>query len=289
MFLTGEFSRIARISKRMLQHYDRIGLFSPEYTDAQTGYRYYSARQLPRLNRILALKDMGLTLEQIQHLVNDNVTLPEIRGMLLMQKVELENQLREGVERIQRVEARLERLDDTYAGKHPEVVVKSVPAQSYLATRRVFADLLAGQMFMQQLLTGLPGKVGRNALGSLMSVMHSPVFELENSDSELGFLLKEVVNAPVTVDEDLVLAVQTLPTVETMATTVQIGTIDLLPASYAALLEWMEVHHYRPVGPQREIYLELPNASSSADLVTEIQFPVEKIALDLNLLTTTVY
>lgn len=289
MFLTGEFSRMARVSKRMLQHYDRIGLFSPEYTDPQTGYRYYSARQLPSLNRILALKDMGLTLDQVQHLLDDNVTLPEMRGMLLMQKVELENQLREGLERIRRVEARLERLDDAYSGKHPEVVMKSVPPQRYLATRRIFADLQAGQALMAQLLTGLPGKVGRNALGSLMSVMHSPVFELENSDAEMGFLLKEDVDVPVVIDEELVLTTQTLPAVETMATIVQIGQMDLLPTGYAALLEWMESHHYRPAGPQREIYLELPAPGSAADMVTEIQFPVEKTTPDLNLLTTTVY
>jgi DNA-binding transcriptional MerR regulator len=58
MFRTGEFSNIARVSKRLLQYYDEIGLFKPARIDPQTGYRYYSAKQLPRLNRILALKDL---------------------------------------------------------------------------------------------------------------------------------------------------------------------------------------------------------------------------------------
>ena len=66
MFLTGEFSKISRVSKRLLHHYDEIGLLKPAHIDPSTGYRYYSANQLSRLNRILALKDLGLSLEQMR-------------------------------------------------------------------------------------------------------------------------------------------------------------------------------------------------------------------------------
>jgi DNA-binding transcriptional MerR regulator len=62
MFTVGEFSRLAQVSKRMLRYYDEIGLLKPIHTDKVTGYRYYSAEQLPDLNRVLALKDLGLTL-----------------------------------------------------------------------------------------------------------------------------------------------------------------------------------------------------------------------------------
>ena len=86
MFLTGEFSHIARVSKRLLQYYDEIGLLKPAYTDPQTGYRYYSARQLPRLNRILALKDLGLSLDQVAEMMQADVSDQEIHGMLLMKK-----------------------------------------------------------------------------------------------------------------------------------------------------------------------------------------------------------
>src|SRR5581483_10239178 len=59
MFRIGEFSKIARVSGRLLRYYDEIGLLSPQSIDPETGYRYYSARQLPRLNRILVLKELG--------------------------------------------------------------------------------------------------------------------------------------------------------------------------------------------------------------------------------------
>ena len=65
MFKIGDFSRIARVSCRLLRYYDEIGLLKPGSTERDTGYRYYSASQLPRLNRILVLKELGLSLEEI--------------------------------------------------------------------------------------------------------------------------------------------------------------------------------------------------------------------------------
>jgi DNA-binding transcriptional MerR regulator len=62
MFKIGDFSKIARVSGRMLRHYDNIGLLSPQRIDPTSGYRYYAAEQLVRLNKILALKELGLSL-----------------------------------------------------------------------------------------------------------------------------------------------------------------------------------------------------------------------------------
>ena len=284
MFLTGEFSRIARVSKRMLQYYDRIGLFSPEHTDPHTGYRYYSARQLPRLNRILALKDLGLTLDQVGRMVDEDITVDEIRGMLLMQKADLEQQIRESYERIQRVESRLARLSDESAGNRPAVIVKSVEPQSYLSVRRVFANLAEGQALMGQLLNALPAKVGRGTLGNLAAVMYSPVFEMEDADSEIGFFLEKPVTDSISLDDQTVLTVSELPAIATMATVVQVGRMDMLPVGYQAITEWVEANHYRIAGPQREIYLDIPASGNPDELVTEIQFPIEKLSTEFPLL-----
>jgi len=108
MFLTGEFSKISRVSKRLWHYYDEIGLLKPAHIDPQTGYRYYSARQLPRLNRILALKELGLSLDHIAGMMQADVSDEEIHGMLLMKKAELEQMLLEDVQRLRRIEARLQ-------------------------------------------------------------------------------------------------------------------------------------------------------------------------------------
>jgi len=96
--------------------------------DRFTGYRYYSADQLPRLNRILALKDLGLSLEQIAPLLRDKLTVEQMRGMLRLKQVEAHARVREEQDRLARVEARLRQIEEE--GKMPtyEVVIKKVPA-----------------------------------------------------------------------------------------------------------------------------------------------------------------
>src|SRR5215207_6649364 len=86
MFRIGEFSKIAQVSGRLLRYYEEIGLFSPIYTDRATGFRYYSAEQMPDLNRILALKDLGLSLDQIRRMLRDQVSTDEMQGMLMLKK-----------------------------------------------------------------------------------------------------------------------------------------------------------------------------------------------------------
>ena len=81
MFTTiGDFARHGRVSVRMLRHYDAIGLLRPAHADPATGYRYYSAAQFTRLNRVIALKDLGFTLHQVQDIVEEKVGTEELRG-----------------------------------------------------------------------------------------------------------------------------------------------------------------------------------------------------------------
>ncbi|EPY92305.1 hypothetical protein K530_53985 [Streptomyces noursei CCRC 11814] len=82
MFSIGDFARYGRVSARMLRHYDAIGLLPPARTDPVTGYRSYAAAQLARLNRIIALKDLGFSLQQVAAILDEQVGAAELRGML---------------------------------------------------------------------------------------------------------------------------------------------------------------------------------------------------------------
>jgi DNA-binding transcriptional MerR regulator len=75
MIKIGDFSKLARVSIKALRYYDEIGLLKPVSVDQYTGYRYYSTSQLPRLIRIIALKDMGLSLEEIAKLLGENFSV----------------------------------------------------------------------------------------------------------------------------------------------------------------------------------------------------------------------
>ena len=90
MFKIGEFSKLSRISIRMLRHYDEIGLLVPEETDPWTGYRRYAAAQLMTANRITALRGLGFSLAETAALLAcwEDRTAMETR--LLAQRAGLE-------------------------------------------------------------------------------------------------------------------------------------------------------------------------------------------------------
>src|SRR6476646_9714960 len=133
MFRIGEFAQIAQVSTRQLRFYDELGLLRPAHADQQTGYRYYSIRQLPRLNRILALKELGLALEQIGPLLDSEISPAELRGMLMMKRVEVERSLREEEVRLRHIESRIAQIDRIGGIDGYDVVAKSVPAAPTLS------------------------------------------------------------------------------------------------------------------------------------------------------------
>src|SRR5690348_10624181 len=93
MFSIGDFAALGRVSVRMLRHYDALGLLRPAATDPLNGYRHYEADQLRRLNRIIALKDLGLTLAQVGDILDNKVTVQELYGMLRLRRAQLEAQV----------------------------------------------------------------------------------------------------------------------------------------------------------------------------------------------------
>src|SRR5689334_3117200 len=95
MFKIGDFSRLSRVTVKALRFYDEMGLLKPCQVDEFTGYRYYAADQLPRLHRILALKDLGFTLEQIRELLQKNVGPNELRTALDAKRCEVRRRVRE--------------------------------------------------------------------------------------------------------------------------------------------------------------------------------------------------
>src|SRR5690242_1092412 len=111
MFTIGDFARVGRVSVRMLRHYDAIGLLRPAYVDPSTGYRSYDLDQLPRLNRLVALKQLGFTLDQVAAMLDDTVGAEQLRGMLRLRRAELQDQIAADVARLAGVEARLRTIE----------------------------------------------------------------------------------------------------------------------------------------------------------------------------------
>ena len=125
MYGIGTVARLAQVSVRTLRYYDEIGLLRPIWTDPDTGHRWYAPDQLPRLHRILALRDLGVALTDIARLLDAAVSADELRGILLLRRAEANERVTTELERLARVESRLEQLREEQVADY-DVVIKGV-------------------------------------------------------------------------------------------------------------------------------------------------------------------
>ena len=123
MFSIGDFAKLGRVSPRMLRHYDAIGLLRPVAVDPATGYRFYRADQLSRLNGILVLKDLGITREQLRTILDDQVNLAQLDGMLRLRQAQLRAQIGADTDRLASVGAKLRMI----GGDWPMVTTSRSP------------------------------------------------------------------------------------------------------------------------------------------------------------------
>lgn len=273
MFQIGEFSKLSRVSKRLLHHYEELGLFKPARVDPHTGYRYYSAQQIPALNKILALKDLGFSLNQIIPIIQDNISDEEIRGMLRLRQAEVENTLQEEQQRLQRIKARLQLARPAF--NKPEVVLKSIPAQHFLSARCLIPDANEMLNIVGRVFQAAYSEVPSGILGPFMAVIHTEEFRVEENDVSLGFQTREKFDKRVVISESCILTHTVLPAVSTMATAVQVGNPEHLFIALGNIAYWIEQNGYEIAGPYRELLIQQNNPLDINDGVFEIQMPLK--------------
>ena len=278
MFRIGEFAQIAQVSARQLRFYDQLGLLQPAHIDAQTGYRYYSIRQLPRLNGILALKELGLSLEQIGPLLKDEISPTELRAMLTLKRAEVERSLREEETRLRHIESRIAQIDRHGGTEGFDVILKSVESAPFLSLHCSCADM-DEVVRMVRLVAEDGARQIRPALRDKLVVVARNDHDDEKLDLEIGFSLNRPSNAGVRLTGDYLLRASELPAVETMATLVRAGTNMESHTSFGAVGTWIEVNNYQIAGPCREVFLEpITGPPGFEGALVEIQFPIRPAA-----------
>ena len=281
MFKIGEFSQLSRVSVRMLRHYDQLGLLKPSRTDKFTNYRYYSADQLPRLNRILALRDLGFSLEQIGNMLDEDLSAEQLTGMLKLKRAEIEQQMQVEQLRMARLEARISQMNSQTDPGQYDVVVREIEPQ-FVVTYRELAPDDDRIQYMFEELEAYVTQFNARADKPPMSIYHDPEYREENIDAEVVVPLKAAI--PGT-DVFRVFEMSRIPKA---ACVVHTGDYATIYQAYNALLRWIEANGYRMKGPIREVYLsysadglgfELPPTylvKESNPFVTELQLEIEK-------------
>lgn len=269
MYRIGEFSRFALVSTRTLRLYDELGLLKPEKQDQFTGYRYYSASQLARLNRILVLKDMGLMLDQIKDLLDTNITPDQIKGMLRLKQLELHRQIEEGQEQLGRIEGWLKQIDENNLNLDYQVTEKAVPPLQVASITTVVASLTR----LPELFDEISNYLSQNKLRQAAAPL-ALFYDEEYKETDLKVEAAIPIAGPLAENERI--KVRELPGIKLVASAVHTGPLESLGSAFGALSVWIEANDYAINGPNRELFLRLAPADDSANFLTEVQFPIVK-------------
>jgi DNA-binding transcriptional MerR regulator len=255
MFQIGQFSRLGGVSAKQLRAYDELALFRPVWVDPSSGYRYYSPAQLPELRRILALRQLGMPLEEIGALVRGG----DLRSALDRRRVDLERERRQ-------VEERLTALDISVADDAgPDIVVRPVGVEPVAL---MSIDGAVGNPFFE--LEAHVRDTGRRA--------HRPPGAIPS---------RREIFVPVTgpIPETDRIFYRRLPACR-VASVIHRGPYGGVAAARATLLRWMEAAGLATAGPMRTLYLQfgaepelrLPPGwvvERDEQFVTELQQPIE--------------
>ncbi|MBZ0285323.1 MAG: MerR family transcriptional regulator [Anaerolineae bacterium] len=275
MFKIGDFSKICQVSIRVLRHWDEMGLLKPGHTDASTGYRYYAIEQLERVNRILALRGLGLSLPQIVRLLEEQVSVSEIRGMLRLKQAELQQQMEASQAMLARVEVRLQQIEHQGAMPDYDVVLKSAQPQRVVSTREVTPDM--HNLVDLILETDTARLKHRDHAGALFAVFHDDCYDEQRIDIEIGFSITSESSEAIPLPRGSTLKTGELAGVKLMACTIHQGEWMKLAYGYAALGLWIDTNGYQISGAGRELFHHIGLDDQHYMTVTELQLPIVKV------------
>ena len=290
MLKIGEFSHLSQVTIKTLHHYDELGLIKPAHIDPVTNYRFYEVDQLPRIHRIMALKEMGLSLEQIGIMLEKELPTDEIRGMLHFKQAEIQQEMREAQRQLSLVEFRLRMIEAEINFPDLDVVMKRLEPMRFLS----FFDLPRPDLSTEELLAhrervaGLLRKAIEDGViqhtGVVIDVFHGETI-MSFHAPELGEKQHEILIGVTEAQESITLEyigqliVRNEPAVETAATLFMKPT----PGDLAGFVEqatllrrWAILHGYQPHGLMRFFHHRGPLQSSNpAEFVHEAQLPVD--------------
>ena len=276
MFKISEFSRLSQVSMKTLRYYDQIGLLKPTYTDPLNGYRYYTTEQLFRLNRIMAFKDLGLTLEQILPALDEQIPPEQIRGMLRLKQAETQALIEQEYARLVRIEARLrliEREGESEAGH--DVSLKSVKEQ-------VVASLPTGTNLSSSSLPFFFEELDRSlvhaGLPDPATLPHMVLWQDTGAcldDQDETFAVEVACPLPERPPVYEHLHIRVLPAIPLVASVMHQCQPQGVCSALVDLGRWMEQNGYTVSlsHPFREVYFA---RGDNQLYITEAQIPVEK-------------
>lgn len=267
------FSKIVKVSPRMLRYYEKNGLFFPEKIDKTSGYRLYSSRQIPLISKILAFRDMGFSVEEISEIIDQFEHIENLKDFLTNKREEVQLNIVEEEKKITRISNFLEKINSGNKSVNcSNVVLKSVPSTYALTLKEIVPDY----SFQEQLWTKLFQFIQEENIyslleGTVVTIYYEEFDKVDGVEIEVGVVLKEEYLSK----GDFTFKV--LEETELVASIVGQGPYEyVLPEGELLLAKWIEENDFSIVGNERVFGIKHPfNEEDVSKYCTEIMFPIK--------------
>lgn len=272
MFRIGEFSKLVRVSPRMLRHYEKCGLLMPAEIDPYTGYRQYSALQIPAVSRIAALRDMGFSIGEIGEILPRFEDGDFLRMVLKRKAVEVRESVEAAETRLKKIMEMSGELRKENCAMLYEVELKKLDAVKVISLRGLIPKYNQESVLWEKL-----GRyIGENQItcqNDGYSVYYDDEYMENNPDVEVAIPVEELGESR----GEYVYKIY--PAVELAATLRFSGPFDGgYDAAGEKLARWMEKNGYAFAGSLRGHVIVSPDEQPDPEKwLTELQVPVKRI------------
>lgn len=271
MLKIGDFSKLSRISIRMLRHYDEIGILHPESVDDFTGYRYYSESQLPLAGQIQTLKSLGFGLSVIKEILGKYSDAQEMEQFLLAKRKELEEAAAETQQKLMLLDSTLKWMRKDGIFMDYNVTLKTVPERYVASVRKVIPAYDCEGILWEMMRRELEPQNVQQAVPCYgMAIFHDEGYKEHDPDVEIQ---SAVVG---TYQDTEHVKFKTVPPIQIASATYK-GSYDQILRVNEAVADWVVANGYDFDGKSFCIYHVSPGQTDDPEeLVTEVCFPVRK-------------
>lgn len=266
MLSIGAFAQIGHVTHRMPRHWDTAGLLVPAHVDEYSGYRSYDPSQLERLNRIVALRQLGFGLDDISSILEGGVDARRIAALLRIRRAEVEREHRIAADRLVDVERRLHLIEKENHMSQVEIVEKSLPAVRVAARRVVVAD-----QSEVAAVVGPAFDVVAEIIGEECGALTTPIAQYATLEDGLEVIAGYAYTGPVRDGFEVI----ELPAEDAAVCGIHLGSMDHIAESWQTVHAEIIARGLEHSGPCRELYVRAVTEDQS-DWVTELQQPVRR-------------
>lgn len=259
----GMFAAMNRVTIKTLRYYDEQDLLKPAYVEEENGYRYYILSQMADLHQIIALKNMGFSIEEIKKIQAGSSK----KELLLRKKKQILKELAELTVKLAQVESY---LNDDMIDTASYVLIKSIPKVT-AATMRVRIESYDTLFDVMPKMGAEMERLGCDCAMPEYCFTHY----LEPGYQDEQILIEACEAVTEAKEESELIQFQTLEEVKEAACLFHKGSYETLPISYGKVLNYIEENGYEICGNIRESYIDGAwNKDTDEDWLTEIQIPV---------------